>query len=150
MPLIQPPITASGGDQSVTSVSGTSGEAILAGAPVLFDDSGGAPRVVRADANGAGQTVFAVGINLSTVVGAGSPVSVITSGRVATLDAVWDLPTPIAADVGKPVFLSENVGKLTLTAPTTLGSTVLRVGYIAEGGVGTTTITVSLGDPTIN
>ncbi len=38
--------------------------------------------------------------------------------------------TPVAEDVGKPVYLSTTHGKGSLTAPSTSGHSVIRLGYI--------------------
>lgn len=37
------------------------------------------------------------------------------------------------ADIGKPVYLSETDGQATLTAPSTSGRTIYRLGYLARG-----------------
>ena len=129
-------------------VPGTSGEAIAAGAPVLFDNAAGVPRVFNADANGAGELVNVMGVNLTAVGAAALAVTMIVAGRVAVPDAQFDA-LPAVGDVGKVVYLSENVGLLTLTAPTTTGSTVCRVGWVSQGGTGAVTIVVGIGTPTI-
>lgn len=130
-------------------VPGTSGEALSAGNVVAFDDVAGNPRVFKADANGAGELVNAVGINLAAVGGSGSAVNVVVMGEVAIPDAIWDA-VPGTGDVGKRVYMSETAGKLTLTEPATVGSTVLRIGHVTVGGAGAVKIVVQLGEGFVN
>lgn len=59
---------------------------------------------------------------------------------------------PIAADVGKRVWLSTTAGRVTLTAPSAVGDVVQRVRILATlsgGGGGTPQILVQIGDPVL-
>lgn len=136
------------GTASLTvDVPGTSGEALAVGAPVCLDDSSG-PKVFRADANGGTERPNCFGINVAAVGGSGSAVTVRVAGEIAIPDAIWD-SVPATGDVGKRVYVSENVGLLTMTAPSTTGSTVLRVGHISVGGSGAVRIVVAIGEPIV-
>lgn len=132
---------------SAVGMSGTANATVDTGAPVTITNSGGVPRITHADANGAGDLPNVVGINLTGTT-AGNSVTVIVSGRVSTPDAVWDA-VPAVTDVSKRVYLSENIGKLTLTAPSTTGSTIVRVGFVAQGGTGAAQVLVNVGEPTV-
>lgn len=132
------------GSATTIAVSGTAGETIAAGAPVVFDDAAGTAKVFRSDANGAGELVNTVGFNTTAAV-LNDTVSVKVNGEVTIPDAIWDT-VPVAADVGKKVFLSENVGKVTLTAPATIGSTVIKCGIVTQFGAGTSKICIQIGD----
>jgi hypothetical protein len=124
---------------------GVSGEALAAGVVVALDDSGGVPRVFRADANGAGERVNGVGFNISAVGASGLAVSVRLAGEIAVADALWDA-VPTTAQVGRRVYMSETVGNVTLTAPALPGSMVLRVGIVSVGGAGVTRLIIQIGE----
>lgn len=129
---------------SVCDVAGTSGEALSVGQPVSWDDSSG-PKVFRSDANGSGELLNVVGICLTATGGSGSSVLVRTAGEVAIPDAIWDA-VPATSDVGKRVYLSETVGKVTITAPTAIGSVMVPIGTVSVGGTGAVKIIVQLGN----
>lgn len=127
-----------GGTGLATYVSVTAGENIDAGAPVSLADLAGVPRAYEADANGTGTRpqVFGVAV-LAITAGAVSNIQV--AGETAILvDAIWDA-VPAVTDVGKPVYLSNIVGQLTITAP----ATAIQVGWVSVGGAGATKIIVS-------
>jgi hypothetical protein len=127
-----------------------SGEALAAGDVVAFDDAAGSERVFKADASsGVGELTNAVGLNVSAVGGSGVAVQVVFAGEVAVADAQFDA-TPATSDVGKRVYMSENAGKLTLTAPSTAGTTKLRIGTVTRGGTGNVKILVDLGQEVVN
>jgi hypothetical protein len=48
------------------------------------------------------------------------------------------------------VYVSENVGKLTLTAPVSSGSNVLKMGIVTQGGAGAVKISIQIGEGLIN
>jgi hypothetical protein len=116
---------------------------------VLFDDAAGTAKVFRADANGAGELPNVIGLNQSAVGAVDLAVTVIVFGRLSVPDAAFTGGVPAVGDVGKYVFLSETVGLLTLTAPTTAGSTILIVGTVSTGGTGAVQINVNVRTPTI-
>jgi hypothetical protein len=129
--------------------TGTSGESIDIGMPVGFENSGGNPRVFQADADAGGNRHFCTGIAGNSPVSSGLSTIIYTSGERSIIDATWD-SVPVAADVGKLVFLSENAGKLTLTAPSNPGSYAQRVGFVTRGGTGVVKIEICLGDSFLN
>lgn len=134
-------VTTSG---AIELTSKTSGEALATFDLVVFDDSGGSPRVFKADANGAGELVNAAGFNKTSVAGAGLTVTVVVNGEVSPATTQFDV-APGTADVGKPIFMSETPGKLTLTAPTATGSTVQKVGVLTDGS-GSPKVLIQMGD----
>jgi hypothetical protein len=112
---------------------------IAAGAPVCLQMSFGS-KIREADANGASPLPNAVGLAKAAIT-TGNSGKVVLSGVVAVPDAQWDT-VPVTTDVGSPVYLSENVGKLTLSAPTTIGSTVKVMGWVETGGTGAVQVLV--------
>lgn len=135
---------------TTVTVSGTVNAATLAivaiGSPVVFANDGGSPRVFNADSDAAGR-VTVVGL-ATTAAGLGAAVSVQVAGELLTANGAWDPTFPNATtDVGSRVYLSEIAGKLTLTAPSTSGATVLRVGHVTVGGTGTTKVAIAVGEP---
>jgi hypothetical protein len=131
----------------VSYITGVAGETISIGQPVAFQDASGVAKVFRADADGSGQLPNVVGI-AATAASSGGAVSVQTSQDQSIPDARWDA-IPATSDVGKRVYLSENVGNLTLTAPSTAGSTVLKIGIVTVGGTGAVKIAVQIGEGTV-
>jgi hypothetical protein len=134
---------------AVVGTTGTSGEALNAGAPVLFDNVGGVAKVFRADADGAAELVNVMGLNQTAVGAVDLAVTVIVMGRLSVPDAQFTGGVPAVADVGKYVYLSETIGTLTLTAPSTAGSTIIIVGTVSTGGTGAVQINVNVRTPTI-
>jgi len=135
---------------TTVTVSGTVNAVTLAivaiGSPVVFANDGGSPRVFNADSDAAGR-VTVVGL-ATTAAGLGAAVSVQVAGELLTANGAWDPTFPNATtDVGSRVYLSEIAGKLTLTAPSTSGATVLRVGHVTVGGTGTTKVAIAVGEP---
>jgi hypothetical protein len=123
------------------SLTGTSGEAIDAGELVAIANSGGNPRLFRADAaNGTAARATVIGVSGSTVGASGSSVTVYVAGERSIPDAQWD-SVPAAADVGSPAFMSATVGSWTLTAPTS--GTYQQCGIVTQGGTGA--VKVALG-----
>ena len=125
-------------------INGTAGETLVAGNIVVWDDSAGNPRIFKADANGAGELVNAVGI-AGAGISSGSSGNITVAGEVAVPDAVWD-SVPAVGDVGKVVYMSATAGNVTLTAPSTTGDTVQKVGVVTFGGTGAVKVAVQVGD----
>jgi hypothetical protein len=123
--------------------------AVAAGAPVALKDSAvsGSARAVEADANGAGTLPNVVGIAPAAIADTATGI-VQLAGEVDVPDARWDA-VPAVTDVGKPVYLSENVGKVTLTAPLGSGSTVLKIGLVSRGGAGAVRMVIQIGEASV-
>lgn len=138
-------ITSAGGNVNPT-IPVTAGENLAAGAPVSMADSAG-PRAFEADANGAGNRPKVIGFATTAIVSAASG-EVQTTGEIPVPDANWDV-VPTTANVGDTVWLSENVGNVTLSAPGTPGSTRIRLGNVTIGGAGAVAIAIKVGDPII-
>ncbi len=100
-----------------------------------------------ADANGGTELENPIGFAQDAAAMAGDSIDVIVSGTVAIADAEWD-SVPTTGDVGKLVFMSTTPGNLTLTAPSTSGDIVQKVGLVAVGGTGAVEIIVQIGDGT--
>jgi hypothetical protein len=98
----------------------------------------------RADANGSTAAQEAIGLCKAGAAN-GSPIDIVVCGEVATPDGTWDA-VPAAADAGKRYYLSENAGKLTMTAPNTSGSVVKKMGTITQGGTGVVKVLVQPAD----
>jgi len=120
-----------------------SGENITDGYVVAIDDSSGA-KLFLADANGAGELINPIGLADGTTT-TGEQVNVVTSGGKDTADDVWEA-IPALTDIGKIAYMSETPGLLTLTAPSTPGSIVQKIGIVANGGSGNVRLLVQIGD----
>lgn len=120
-------------------------EAINDGAPVYEKDDStpGTPAVAKADATTEAMARV-VGIASGSAADGGQ-VMVIVAGETNVPDAIWT-GIPSETDVGKYVYLESLVGRLTLTAPTTSGHTVIKVGIVSRGGAGAVRINVQIGD----
>ena len=123
-------------------VAATAGQILAAGEPVCFNNDVGSPRVFLADANGAAPLANAVGVAAAAAVDEAA-VTVVTAGERLIPTAVWDAE-PVVGDVGSKVYLSANVGKLALAPPAT--GTILRMGFVTKGGVGVSTMAISIGE----
>jgi hypothetical protein len=135
--------TAGGGSPAVTTFTGVAGEAIAAGAPVAFDDVAGSPRVFRADANGGSDdTRNCVGFATTSAILGGTVT--IMGFEQAVPDTIWDA-VPTTAQVGALVYLSANVGMVTITAPTVGPVDSLAVGVVTQGGAGAVKIALAVG-----
>lgn len=133
------------GSGTVVDVPSVATEVLLAGEAVRFVTGG----VQKADANAPAQ-LEPVGFAVAGA-GIGAPVSVRVAGVVDVAVARFDV-APIAANVGKRVWLSTTAGRVTLTAPSAVGDVVQRVGILATlagGGGGTPQILVQIGDPVL-
>lgn len=119
--------------------------AISDGAPVYKKDDStpGTPAVAEADATTEAMARV-VGIASGSAADGGQ-VMVIVAGETNVPDAIWT-GIPATTDVGKYVYLESLAGFLTLTAPTTSGHTVIKVGIVSRGGAGAVRINVQIGD----
>jgi hypothetical protein len=131
---------------SQVGITATAGEAISQGAPVTMANSAGNPRAYMGEAD------VTVKMNVmgfaAAAIGNGNPGTIANVGELAIPDARWDA-VPAVTDVGKLVYLSETNGKVTMTAPSTSGSIVIKVGVITMGGAGAVKLAVQIGDGVI-
>lgn len=130
------------GAAAAAGITMTSGEALTSGNIVAIDDTSGAGRAVKADANDAGppDRKVPIGVVQNSPGGAGTTVRVATiPGTVVTV--VFDA-APTAAQNGAPAYLSETAGNATVTAPTASGSTVFRVGVVQSGDGAATSVKI--------
>ncbi len=121
----------------------TAGETIIVGQPLYITNVSGSPRVFKAEADNA-SVLYVVGIAYD----AGSITNTIRmqiAGEISIADSIWD-SVPTTIDVGKPAYLSTTAGKLTLTAPSSVGSSVQKCGIITKGGSGLVKMVVQIGD----
>lgn len=136
--------THSGVSASSVAITKTADENLSAGNLLALGFNGGTPICNKADANGSGTRPNAVGFTAAAVT-ASNPATIVVSGEVAVADASWD-SVPTTSDVGAPVYMSETAGNVTLTAPSTSGSTVQKVGIVSVGGSGAVKVLVQIGD----
>lgn len=134
--------THAGGTGTDVSITVTAGETLPAGSTVYMKDSTG-PKGFKAIADGSvAGTENVIGIAKAEITTTGAVAAV---GEVAVPNTQWD-STPATGDVGKVVYLSPlTAGKLTLTAPDTIGLKVLKVGILTVGGSGACKIAVQIG-----
>ncbi len=117
-----------------TSQTVNSTTAISAGEPVALMNQAGSARAFQADANAGDQTEQAIGI--AAAAGAvDAAIEVVLAGEVDVPDAAFTGGVPAVTNVGDPVFVSDTVGLLSLTAPGG-ASRVLKVGIVSRGGSG--------------
>ena len=88
--------------------------------------------LAHADANGSNYLYNVIGIALEDGPTAASAAAGRATCMVGQLAPMYFASAPSASDVGKPVFLSETAGQATLTAPTTSGSKIFRVGFLVS------------------
>jgi hypothetical protein len=132
----------SGGANSNTTVAGTSAEALATGAPAAFNTTNG---VWEGDADSADTRENVIGLVLAGV-GSAAAVDILIAGEMTVPDLQWDSP-PGAGASGSLVYVSDNTGQLTTTAPTG-SSRVLKVGIIsfANASADTTRVIVPVPD----
>lgn len=133
---------------STVVITVTAGESIPVGSPVGMENSSGSPRGFLGDSDAAGTRHFVIGVASTAGVTDGS-MDVVISGEMAISDSIFDI-LPAVTDVGKPVFLSTNAGKLALASPISAGSYVQRIGFVTRGASGLVKISICLGDSFIN
>lgn len=120
---------------STYATGNSAGENLTNGDLVSVDDSA-SPYVFKADANGTAPRMNAIGF-VEADVTSGQPATVKTGG-IATIPADhWEGGLfPSGSDAGKIVYMSATAGLVTLTAPSTAGHGILKVGvvYIPSSG----------------
>lgn len=121
----------------------TAGEAIAAGAIVTINDIAGIAKAFLADADGVPLLQEAIGYATNAAV-LNASVAVQVVKKINVPDSLWDV-LPLAADVGKRVWLSAMPGNSTLTAPGT-GSMNLSVGVLVAGGSGNCKVLIRVGE----
>lgn len=134
--------THAGGSGS--AVSGTAGDNFTPGMVVGITDMGGTPGMFRADANGTGQLMNAIGLATATI-SSGNPMSVQILGEMSVPDIIFDM-VPGTSDVGRIVYMSANPGKLTMTAPANPGDTIQKIGIVSRGATGAVKVIVQIAD----
>jgi hypothetical protein len=119
---------------------------VSAGEAIAMSNQSGTPVGAKADADGGGTLVNCVGLAEAAASG-GASFNIIISGEATVPDAEWD-SAPVAADVGKKVFMSLTPGNLTLTSPSATGQTVQKVGIVsfADASADTTRVLVQPAD----
>lgn len=135
---------AATGAASFVDVVTTAFETLAINDLVGFVNDGGTPRVQKVDSNVTTRQ-GPVGFTLAAAAANGDAVTVRISGVAAVATGRFDT-APAAADVGKRVFMSVTAGQITLTAPTTSGDVVQRVGILVDGS-GSPKVLVQVGEP---
>lgn len=131
---------------TIVDVPSTAQEALNAGDLVRFVDDAGTPKVQKADATNTDARLNGVGFAVAAA-GVGAAVTVRVAGVADVPSARFDV-APAAADVGKRVFVSTTSGQVTLTAPSSSGDIVQRVGILTDGGANPKVL-VQVGDPVL-
>ena len=107
----------------------TSNDASLAAKDcVVFVNQGGSVRVSRSDADASSSAQF-IGVSLDTAA-AGQDADIVVSGIVTI---TCDDSFTAADHIGKPVYLSVNAGKVSVSPPTGSGDVVYQVGICVDG-----------------
>ena len=117
------------------TVLGTAGATIAVGDVVTYNATTG--KIVQADANGAG--------NLKNPAGTcrlGASDTQPTALAYAGLVPVTFASAPASSSIGALVYLSETAGRGTLTAPSTIGSRVYKLGILVSADGAATTCRV--------
>lgn len=131
-------------EQEVISLTNNeSSAATVIGMPVYIDANSGCKQA-KADAAG---TVKAVALCKDASVTAGQPGAFTTSGVLSATTGQWDAVKDTGTGgltAGSNYFLSEATkGKITLTAPSTVGQYVVLLGL----AISTTELKVNIGQP---
>lgn len=168
--LIVQPSGSTAPGLEIQMVSGSSGAALtltgdiqIAGALGLYSYTAGTA-ITKYDlvyAVAGGSTVSAaiataiassrvVGVAGSTVSSPPAAITIVSAGvyPMVFVDATGVSYTPVAADFGKPVYLSyDTAGRATLAAPSESPSVLVRVGYLVEiSGSATCKVSIHVGD----
>jgi hypothetical protein len=112
------------------------------GQPV-YSVSGTNVDLAQANAQG---TIRVIGLTLSTAVNAANPGDVLIDGKLTATTTQWDAVTGQSGGLtpGVNYFLNPaNPGQLTVTAPSTVGEFVVRVGYALSA----TEFEIEIGQP---
>lgn len=127
-------------------VPATAQEILVAGELVRFVNDAGSPSVQKADATNTDNRLNPVGFVIAGAA-AGAPVAVRIAGVADVPAALFDA-APAPANVGQRVWTSTTAGQITLTAPTTTGNIVQRVGVLVDGSANPKVL-VQIGDPVL-
>lgn len=126
---LQAKLTQGQGTNSTPQYQGweaVAGEALAVGDVVCIANDAGTPKIYKADATTSTNKYLAVGVCGRAAAANGDPTLVSFGLTSATFGSA-----PAAADNGiKYVYLSETAGQATVTAPTTSGSSVIRLGVL--------------------
>lgn len=126
-------VAAGGVGMQVESTAGVAARRLVTIDYASNPTSSSVPKVVLADANSATDRFLAITSDAITATGTGFAATVYGSLALVTFDS-----SPASTDVGKPVYLSEAAGQASLTAPSTSGANVIRVGFLVQAS-GTST-----------
>lgn len=118
-------IAATGTTSTATEITVSLNENVSAG-DVLRTKVNGANGLCEKADNSTGS--YALGIAVSNGVTAGNTTCIIQGQATVTFDVA-----PVAADLGKPVYVG-TTGRATLTAPTASGTTVILLGFLQTTG----------------
>jgi len=114
---------------TTTGIVGTADATGVGIGDIVAIDTSGDIQIADALGGGSGAET-PVGIALNADGGAGPVAIATTIGSVFSVD--FDA-APATSSSGSVVYLSETAGNVTLTAPTTSGSTIYRVGILYDG-----------------
>ena len=118
-------IAATGTTTTATEITVSLNENVSAG-DVLRTKVNGANGLCEKADNSTG--TYALGVAVSNGVTAGNTTCIIQGQATVTFDVA-----PVAADLGKPVYVG-TTGRATLTAPTASGTTVILLGFLQTTG----------------
>lgn len=128
------------------SISATAGETLVAGNLVTFNNSGGAAKLFKCDADGATPLNDCSGI--CTTGGSADATVKFRACLVSTdiPDSLFDQAL-VAGDVGKRAYMSETAGNLTIdVSGFTSGSMALHIGTLSQVGTNTNKIIIDIGE----
>jgi hypothetical protein len=133
---------------SVTTVDipATANEDMLAGDLVSYIFATTA-RVQQADANGAGTRATPVGF-VTTAAVAGLSTTLRVAGIATVPTTNFDV-APTTANVGAPIYMSETLGRVTLTAPSVASTVSQKVGVLFDVSGGNASVLIQIGDPIV-
>ena len=106
------------------------GEVVSAGVVGCFQNASGSPKFYKAANNDASDDKRVCAVVVQEAGAADT--AVLAASVPGTLVPMQFASGPAAANIGAPVYLG-TAGQVTLTAPTSAGTTVYRVGYLAAG-----------------
>jgi hypothetical protein len=120
---------------SNSEYQGIAGEALIVGdlVSIFWDTGNSEARVYKTDADLTDTKSNAVGIVTLAAAGAGSATTVQLTGESPIIpNGNWSGTAPTTADAGKPVYMSQTAGYVTLTLPGG-NVTVQQVGILSDG-----------------
>lgn len=111
-----PPSSAVGGASGSFGIVRNAGETITQGQPLCLKNTSGESQLFLADGNGSAPLPNVIGL-AATDAATGGPLRCTRLGFCLAPSGVWD-SAPATTSIGAQVYLSNNIGKLTTTAPT--------------------------------